>query len=180
MFRKASSNISKSKWLDVLTTQTRSSNFFNRACSDASPESMEASAKAITDFLRRQQFKEVFTRFTDQMKEAMPADRLEASWMHVMMHLGPLRKHPGGAEGPRVRPGGRPLRVENGPMIVFESLSTLREKLPACGCCPPRRKRFADLMRDGLQPVWFAFAVFRGNSDRLVKPAGDALPERID
>ena len=59
--------------------------------SDVSPESMEASARAITDLLGQQQFKEVSTRFNDQMKEAMPGDRLEASWMHVMMHLGPFK-----------------------------------------------------------------------------------------
>src|SRR5271169_6152867 len=48
------------------------SNFRIAPVSDVSPEAMEASAKAITDLLRQQQFKEVSTRFNNQMKEMMP------------------------------------------------------------------------------------------------------------
>jgi len=59
--------------------------------SDASPESMEASARAITELLNQQQFKEVSARFNEQMKEAMSTDRLEASWAHVLMHLGAFK-----------------------------------------------------------------------------------------
>ncbi len=85
---------------------------------DVSPESMEASARAITDLLRRQQFKEVSAQFNDPMKESMPADRLEASWMHVMTHLGPfksIRTARKDAEMDRVDVR---CEFENGPMIV--------------------------------------------------------------
>jgi hypothetical protein len=59
--------------------------------SDVSPETMEASAKAIADLLGQQEFREVSIRFNEQMKESMPSDRLAASWAHVMMHLGPFK-----------------------------------------------------------------------------------------
>jgi hypothetical protein len=59
--------------------------------SNVSAESMEESARTITDLLRQQQFIEVSTRFNEQMKETMPPDRLEASWTHVMMHLGAFK-----------------------------------------------------------------------------------------
>jgi hypothetical protein len=59
--------------------------------SDLSSESMEASAKAITDLLRQRRFDLVSARFTDRMKTAMPADRLDASWSHVVLHLGQFK-----------------------------------------------------------------------------------------
>ncbi len=86
--------------------------------SDASPESMEASAKAITDLLRQQQFKEVSTRFNDQMKETMPPDRLEASWTHVMMHLGPFKSIQLARKDPEFDRVDVRCVFENGPMIV--------------------------------------------------------------
>jgi len=86
--------------------------------SEVSPETMEASAKAITDLLRQQQFKEVSTRFNDQMKEAMPADRLEASWMHVMMHLGPFKSIRAAKKDPESDRVDVRCEFENGPMIV--------------------------------------------------------------
>lgn len=86
--------------------------------SDVSPESMEASAKAITDLLRQNQFKEVSTRFNDQMKEAMPTDRLEASWMHVMMHLGPFKNIRAARKDPEFDRVDVRCEFENGPMIV--------------------------------------------------------------
>src|SRR4029077_14162328 len=86
--------------------------------SDVSPESMEASAKAIADLLREQQFKEVSTRFNDQMKEAMPADRLEASWMHVMMHLGPFKNIRAARKDPEFDRVDVRCEFENGPMII--------------------------------------------------------------
>src|SRR5579863_1135588 len=86
--------------------------------SDVSPESMEASAKAITDLLRQQQFKEVSTRFNDQMKETMPAERLEASWMHVMMHLGPFKTIRSAKKDPEFDRVDVRCEFENGPMIV--------------------------------------------------------------
>jgi hypothetical protein len=93
-------------------------NFRIAPVSDVSPESMETSAREITDLLRQQQFKEVNTRFNDQMKEAMPADRLEASWMHVMMHLGPFKSIRVARKDPESDRVDVRCEFENGPMIV--------------------------------------------------------------
>ena len=86
--------------------------------SDVSPESMEASARAITDLLRQQQFKEVSTRFNDEMKEKMPGDRLEASWTHVMMHLGPFKNIRTARKDPEFDRVDVRCEFENGPVIV--------------------------------------------------------------
>lgn len=86
--------------------------------SDASPESMEASASAITDLLRQQQFKEVGTRFNDQMKEKFPPGRLEASWTHVMMHLGPFKTIKSARKDPEFDRVDVRCEFENGPIIV--------------------------------------------------------------
>jgi hypothetical protein len=86
--------------------------------SDVSPETMEASAKTITDLLRQQQFKEVSTRFNDQMKEAMPAERLESSWVHVMMHLGPFKNIRSAKKDPEFDRVDVRCEFENGPMVV--------------------------------------------------------------
>jgi hypothetical protein len=86
--------------------------------SDVSPESMEASAKAIADLLGQQQFKEVSTRFNEQMKEAMPPDRLEASWTHVMMHLGAFKNIKAARKDPEFDRVDVRCEFENGPMIV--------------------------------------------------------------
>ena len=93
-------------------------NFWIAPISDVSPEIMEASAKAITDLLGRQQFKEVSTRFNDQMKEKMPPDRLEASWMHVMMHLGPFKSIKLARKDPEFDRVDVRCMFENGPMVV--------------------------------------------------------------
>jgi hypothetical protein len=79
---------------------------------------MEASARAITDLLRQQQFKEVSTRFNDEMKEKMPGDRLEASWTHVMMHLGPFKSIRTARKDPEFDRVDVRCEFENGPMIV--------------------------------------------------------------
>ena len=86
--------------------------------SDVSPESMEASARAIADLLRQQQFQEVSTRFNDQMKETMPADRLEASWAHVMTHLGPFKAIKSARKDPELDRVDVRCEFENGPIIV--------------------------------------------------------------
>jgi hypothetical protein len=86
--------------------------------SDVTPESMEASAKTIADLLRQQQFKEVSTRFNDQMKETMPPDRLEASWGHVMMHLGPFKNIRLARKDPEFDRVDVRCEFENGPMVV--------------------------------------------------------------
>jgi uncharacterized protein DUF3887 len=86
--------------------------------SDLSPESMEAAAREIADLLRQQQFKEVSTRFNDRMKEKMPLDRLEASWAHVMMHLGPFKNIKLARKDPEFDRVDVRCEFENGPMIV--------------------------------------------------------------
>ena len=86
--------------------------------SDVSPESMEASARTITDLLRQHQFKEVSTRFNDPLKETMPTDRLEASWMHVMMHLGPFKNIRAARKDPEFDRVDVRCEFENGPIIV--------------------------------------------------------------
>jgi hypothetical protein len=86
--------------------------------SDVSPETMEASAKAIVDLLGQQQFKEVRTRFDEQMKEAMPADRLEASWAHVITHLGAFKDIKAARKDPELDRVDVRCIFENGPMIV--------------------------------------------------------------
>jgi uncharacterized protein DUF3887 len=93
-------------------------NFRVAPISDVSPDSMEASARAITDLLGQQQFKEVSTRFNDQMKGTMPPDRLEASWAHVMMHLGPFKSIKLARKDPEFDRVDVRCVFENGPMIV--------------------------------------------------------------
>ena len=93
-------------------------NFRIAPISDASPESMETSARAIADLLRQQQFKEVSTRFNDQMKETMPPGRLEASWVHVMMHLGAFKSIKLARKDPEFDRVDVRCEFENGPMIV--------------------------------------------------------------
>jgi len=105
--------------LKLMFDDTNQITYFRIApISDVSPESMEASAKVITDLLRQQQFKEVSTRFNDQMKETMPSDRLEASWMHVMMHLGPFKSIRLARKDPEFDRVDVRCEFENGPMIV--------------------------------------------------------------
>jgi hypothetical protein len=86
--------------------------------SDASPESMEASARAITELLRQQQFKEVTARFDEQMKESMTTDRLEASWGHVLMHLGPFKGIKRARKDPESDRVDVRCEFENGQIIV--------------------------------------------------------------
>jgi hypothetical protein len=105
--------------LKLMFDDTNQITYFRIApISDVSPETMEASAKTITDLLRQNQFKEVSTRFNDQMKEAMPADRLEASWMHVMMHLGPFKNIRVARKDPEFDRVDVRCEFGNGPMIV--------------------------------------------------------------
>ena len=92
--------------------------------SDQSPESMEASARAIADLLRQQQFKDVSARFNDQMKETMTTERLEASWTHVMMHLGPFKSIRTVRKDPEFDRVDVRCEFENGPMIVRLAFDT--------------------------------------------------------
>jgi len=96
----------------------RITNFGVASISDVSPESMETSARAITELLRLQQFKEVSTRFNDQMKESMPTTRLEASWAHVMTHLGPFKSVRAARKDPEQDRVDVRCEFENGPMVV--------------------------------------------------------------
>ena len=105
--------------LKLMFDDTNQITYFRIApISDVSPETMEASARAIADLLGQQQFKQVSTRFTDQMKETMPADSLEASWTHVMMHLGPFKSIKFARKDPEFDRVDVRCAFENGPMIV--------------------------------------------------------------
>ncbi len=59
--------------------------------SDLSSDDMEASARAMTDLLRQKRFDLLGSRFNDRMKAAMPPDKLDASWSHVILHLGQFK-----------------------------------------------------------------------------------------
>jgi hypothetical protein len=56
--------------------------------SDLSSEGMEESAKAITDLLRQGRFDLLNSQFDEQLRAAMTTDHLDASWSHVLQHLG--------------------------------------------------------------------------------------------
>ena len=59
--------------------------------SDLDAGGLEAAAKNIADLLQNQRFEDVANKFNDRMKGAMPANRLEASWTHVLSHLGQFK-----------------------------------------------------------------------------------------
>jgi hypothetical protein len=86
--------------------------------SDLSPEAMEASARAIAGLLHQEHFAEVNAKFTDRMKESMPTDRLQGSWMHVMAHLGPFKSIRSARKDPESDRVDVRCEFENGPMIV--------------------------------------------------------------
>ena len=65
--------------------------FWIGAISDLSPESMEASAREITDLLRQGHFDQVSSKFDDLMKTKMSPERLVGSWSHIMTHLGQFK-----------------------------------------------------------------------------------------
>jgi hypothetical protein len=93
-------------------------NFRIAPISDATPESMEASARAIAALLGKQEFDEVDAKFNDRMKESMPTGRLGASWMHVMMHLGSFKTIRTARKDPEFDRVDVRCEFENGPMIV--------------------------------------------------------------
>src|SRR5579863_1697181 len=86
--------------------------------SDLSPESMEAAARAVAELLRQEHFAEVDAKFNDRMKESMPTDRLQGSWMHVMTHLGPFKSIRSTRKDPESDRVDVRCEFENGPMIV--------------------------------------------------------------
>ncbi len=86
--------------------------------SDVSPENMEAAARAITGLLQQQQFADVNAKFTLRMKETMPTDRLQGSWMHVMTHLGPFKSIRSARKDPEADLVNVRCEFENGQIIV--------------------------------------------------------------
>jgi uncharacterized protein DUF3887 len=88
------------------------------AISDLSLERMEASARAIADLLRQQQFDEVSSKFNERMKSQMSPDRLRASWTHVMMHLGAVKSIKSARKDPESDRVDVRCDFENGPMVV--------------------------------------------------------------
>jgi hypothetical protein len=86
--------------------------------SDLSPESMEASAKAITDLLRQEHFDQVSSQFNDRMKAAMPTNRLAASWSHVTAHLGQFKSIKLARKDPNLDRVDVRCEFENGLMIL--------------------------------------------------------------
>lgn len=86
--------------------------------SDMSPEAMEAAARAIADELGQRQFADVNAKFNSRMKEAMPTERLEASWTHVMMHLGLFKSIKSARKDPDADQVDVRCEFDNGPMIV--------------------------------------------------------------
>ncbi|HLJ23379.1 MAG TPA: DUF3887 domain-containing protein [Candidatus Acidoferrales bacterium] len=86
--------------------------------SDLSPESMEAAARAITGLLQQQHFAEVNAKFTQRMKDTMPTDRLQGSWMHVMTHLGAFKSIRSARKDPESDLVNVRCDFENGQIIV--------------------------------------------------------------
>ena len=86
--------------------------------SDMAPEAMEAAARAVADLLQQHQFADVNSKFNNRMKEAMPTDRLEASWAHVMTHLGPFKAIKSARKDPDADRVDVRCEFDNGPMIV--------------------------------------------------------------
>ena len=105
--------------LKLMFDDTNQITYFRLApVSDLSPESMEASARAIADLLRQQEFAEVNSKFNDRMKATMPSDRLGASWAHVMIHLGPFKSIKLARKDPELDRVDVRCEFENGPIIV--------------------------------------------------------------
>jgi hypothetical protein len=86
--------------------------------SDLGPESMETAALEIADLLHLQQFADVNSKFNARMKGNMPADRLDASWTHVLMHLGAFKAIKSAKKDPELDRVDVRCEFENGPMIV--------------------------------------------------------------
>ncbi len=86
--------------------------------SDLSPESMEVSAKAITELLRQEHFDQVSSQFNDRMKAAMPTNRLGASWLHVTAHLGQFKSIKLARKDPDLDRVDVRCEFENGLMIL--------------------------------------------------------------
>jgi uncharacterized protein DUF3887 len=86
--------------------------------SDLSPEDMETAAREVTDLLRQRHFDQVNSKFSDRMKARMPADRLEASWSHIMTHLGEFKGIKLARKDPELDRVDVRCEFENGLMVV--------------------------------------------------------------
>ena len=86
--------------------------------SDMSPDAMEAAARSVADLLQQRHFADVNSKFNNRMKDAMPTDRLEASWTHVMMHLGPFKAIRSARKDPDADRVDVRCEFDSGPMIV--------------------------------------------------------------
>jgi len=86
--------------------------------SDLSSESMEAAAREIADLLHRGQFADVNAKFNARLKGEMPADRLAASWTHILTHLGAFKSIQSARKDPDLDRVDVRCAFENGPMIV--------------------------------------------------------------
>jgi len=93
--------------------------------SDISADTMEASAKAVAELLRHGRFDLLNAKFTDQMKDAFPPERLEANWVHVLMHLGEFKSIKQAAKDPDMDLVNVTCHFENGEAnvrIAFDPL----------------------------------------------------------
>ncbi len=92
--------------------------FWIGAISDLSPESMEASARDITDLLRQGHFDQVSSKFDDRMKTKMPPERLVASWSHIVTHLGEFKTIKLARKDPDLDRVDVRCEFENGLMVI--------------------------------------------------------------
>jgi uncharacterized protein DUF3887 len=98
--------------------QNRITDFRIGPVSSLGPESMEAAARDLADLLEKGQFADANAKFNARLKGNMPADRLEASWTHVMMHLGPFKSIQSAKKDPDLDRVDVRCEFEHGPMIV--------------------------------------------------------------
>ncbi len=102
----------------VFNDHNQITDFWIAPISDLTTEEMEASAKAITGLLAQEHFDQVNSKFNDRMKAAMPTDRLEASWVHVIRHLGQFKSIKLARKDVEFDKVDVRCEFENGPMMV--------------------------------------------------------------
>jgi hypothetical protein len=88
------------------------------AVSDLSAESMEESARAVAELLRKRNFDQVIARFDDDMKADMSPYPLEMSWSHVISHLGEFKSVKLATKDPEFDLVDVTCEFENGDAIV--------------------------------------------------------------
>ena len=121
---------------------------------------MEASAKAITELLRQGEFKEITSKFNSEMKAAMSADRLEASWAHIMIHLGPFKNIRVAKKDPEFDRVDVRCAFENGPMIIriaFDPAGKIAGRSVDAACRRTEKdSQICGRFGARLQPAWFS------------------------